>query len=136
MPSDTYEGEVEPIRGDVFLDQILGWLAFVCTLPVLGFALYRIANPRDPAEYGIEPDWAQPLRVALIVLALIGIYGIVRSKALGFKIAIALFGLRLLGAVALYPYSGGPRFSGTEMLFDLVVIGYAWLRLRSLNEQP
>jgi len=115
---------------------VLGWLALVCALPVFGFAIYRLANPRDPVEFGFEPSWAQPLRVFLILLALVGIYGVIRSSMLGFKVAIALFGVRLLGALALYPYSGGPRFSGTEILFDLVAIGYALLRLKSLDERP
>jgi hypothetical protein len=135
MPGGTYEDEVKPIPGDVFLDRVLGWLAIVCTLPVLGFAIYLLNHPPDPLKYGIQPWWTQYLRVFLIVLALIGLFGCTRSTAQGFRVAGYLFAVRLAGAIVLIPYSGGLRFSGTEILFDLVVIGYAYARLRSLERK-
>jgi hypothetical protein len=136
MPGGTYEEEVKPIRGDVFLDRILGWLAFSCALPVLGVAVYRLLD-RRPIELEFwEPAWVQPLRVLLIALAIVGIVACTRSSVRGFQIAILLFIARIAGAIALYPYSGGPRFSGTELLFDLVVIGYSFIRIKSLNEGP
>ena len=133
MPGGTCEDEVKPIPGDVFLDRVLGWLAIVCALPVLGFAVYLLYYPPDPLKYGYQPWWTQYARVLLILLAIIGLYGCTRSTASGFKLAGYLFAVRLAGAIVLYPYSGGPRFSGTEILFDLVVIGYAFIRLRSIE---
>ncbi|MBC8064056.1 MAG: hypothetical protein H7Y17_04450 [Chlorobia bacterium] len=128
MPLGTYEDHLQPVRGDELLDRVLGWLSFACALPVFGLALYRLA---DPAEG--EPTWVQPLRVALILLALIGIFACTRSSIRFFKLALILFTARLVGACVLYPWSGGPRFSGSEIAFDLVVIGYCLLRLKGLS---
>lgn len=135
MPGGSYEDEVQPVPGDVLLDRVLGWLAFVCALPVLGVAVYRLLDQRPIELSQWEPVWTQPLRVFLIALAMIGIFACTRSSIRGFQLAIWLFVARLIGAGALYPYSGGPRFAATEIVFDLVVIGYAFLRLKSLHER-
>jgi len=131
MPQATYEDEVAPIRGDILLDRVLGWLCLVCALAVLGLAVYRLFNPGDPDLYGVEPGWVQPAKVLLIVLGIIGIAGIISSRTGGFRIALVLYLIRLAALIAMYPYSGGIRFWGTELVWNLVVIGYAWLRLRS-----
>lgn len=128
MPLGTYEDHLQPVQGAELLDRVLGWLSFACALPVFGLAVYRLANPA-----AAEPSWVQPFRVVLILLALTGIFACTRSSIKGFRLALILFVARLGGAIVLYPWSGGPRFSGSEIAFDLVVIGYCLLRIRSLT---
>lgn len=124
MPAGTYEDEVRPISGDVFLDRVLGWLCLVCGLAILGVAVYRLFH----LPVG-EPTWVQPARVLLIVLGLIGIGAIITSKPKAFPFALALHVVRLVGVFALFSFSG-PRFAITEIIWNLTVIGYCWLRMR------
>jgi hypothetical protein len=125
MPAGTYEEDVQPIRGDVFLDRILGWLCLACALPIVGVAIYRLGHV--PAG---EPTWVQPAKVLIGCLGIIGIAAIITSKPAAIRFAAGLYGLRLLALVAMYPWSNGPRFWGTELVWDLTVIGYCLLRLK------
>lgn len=125
MSAGTYENDVQPIRGDVFLDRILGWLCFACALPILGVAVYRLGHV-PPGE----PSWVQPAKVVIATLGVIGIGAIITSKPAAIKLAMGIYGLRLFSLVALYPWSNGPRFWGTELIWDLTVIGYCLLRLK------
>jgi hypothetical protein len=134
MPQASFEEEVAPIRGDIFLDRILGWLCLVCALAVLGLAVYRLARPGDPDLYGVEPTWVQPVKVVLIVFGIVGLAGIISSRPGGFRLALWLHAFRLAALIAMYPYSGGIRFWSTEFVWNLVVIGYAWLRIRSTQK--
>jgi hypothetical protein len=129
MTTGTYEDELQPIQGAKFLDRVLGWFCIACGVPILGVAINRYLHPK-PALSEAMPGWVEPARVLLVVLGLVGILAITTSKPKAFKVAMALYGFRILGLLALYPWSGGPRFSGSEFLFDVVVIGYCWLRLR------
>ncbi len=127
MPAGTYEDEINPIPGDVFLDRVLGWLCLVCGLAILGVAVYRLFH----LPVG-EPTWVQPARVALIGLGLVGIGAIITSKPQAFPFALALHVVRLVGVLALFAYSG-PRFAITEIIWNLTVIGYCWLRMRGVS---
>jgi hypothetical protein len=129
MPGGTYEEDAPSIRGDVFLDRVLGWLCFACGLPVLGVALFRLSDLPEGIPFGV-----QVAKVCLIVFALAGIVAITTSRKNGFRLAILLYAIRILGGIALYPWSGGARFAGTEFLWDAVVIGYCFIRLRSFRE--
>jgi hypothetical protein len=136
MSSGTYEGEVVPIQGAKFLDRILGWLSLGCGIPILGVAIYRLTNADLSQTPSTEPSWVQMARVCLVAMGLVGIASIMTSKPMGFMIALWLHVFRLLAVFALYPWSGGPRFSGTELVWNITVIVYCWLRLKSLPSKP
>ncbi len=124
MSAGTYESQSPTIRGDVFLDRVLGWLCISCAIPILGVAIYKLSHL--PAG---EPTWVQPARVFLIALGILGIFAIITSKPKAFRFALILHVIRLVGVFALFAYSG-PRFSITEIIWNLTVIGYCWLRLK------
>ena len=130
MPSGTYETDAQPIRGDVFLDRVLGWLCLSCALPILGVAIYRLGH----IPFG-EPSWVQPVKVLLAGLGIVGIGAIITSKPAAIRLAMGIYGIRLFALVAMYPWSGGPRFWGTELLWNLTVIGYCLLRLKPNKTQ-
>lgn len=129
MIEGTYEDDVQPIRGDVFLDRILGWLCLVCALPILGVAIYRLGHTMVG-----EPSWVQPAKVVFCALGIVGIAAIITSKPGAIRFAMWLYGLRLLALIAMYPWSGGPRFWGTELIWDLTVIFYCQLRLKTKQD--
>lgn len=124
MSAGTYEEESTPIPGAIFLDRVLGWLCLSCAVPIFGVAVYRLSH--IPAH---EPSWVQGARVFLIGLGLIGICAIITSKPKAIRMSLWLHVARLVGVLALFTYSG-PRFAITEIIWDLTVIGYCWLRLR------
>jgi hypothetical protein len=92
-------------------------------LPVLGVALFRLSDLPEGIPFGVQVS-----KVCLIVFALTGIVAITTSRRNGFRLAILLYDIRILGGIALYPWSGGARFAGTEFLWDVVVIGYCFIR--------
>ena len=133
MTSGTYENELKPISGGVFLDKVLGWFTFICGLPILGVAINRYLHAKPNIAEPV-PTWLEPARIVLVVMGLIGILAIITSKRKGFQLAMALYALRVVGLLVLYPWTGGPRFAGSELLFDFVAIGYCWLRLRQPDQ--
>ncbi len=135
MAEGTFK-ELPLIPGYIFLDRILGWLSLACGIPILGVAIYRLANAESVQQYIVEPSWVQFARVCLIVMGLVGIATIMLSKPMGFLIALWLHAFRLVAVLALYPWSGGPRFSGTELVWNVTVIAYCWLRLKSEAPAP
>lgn len=126
MNSGSYEGDVAPIRGDVFLDKLFGWLVFTLALVVLGAAVARLVQPGAVV-------WLESARIFLIVLSLVGFVAATRSTASAYRLVFILFLIRVVGVLALYPWAGGPRYFGNELLFDLVVLWYARLRIKKLT---
>ena len=132
MPEGTYGDDLPAIRGDIFLDRILGWLCLVCGLPVLGFAIYQWMQP---ATESLAPSWVQPAKIVLIVLGLAGLACITTSKKGPIRVALWLHIIRTVGLFSMYPWSGGPRFLGTEFVWNVVVIWYCWMRLKTIENQ-
>lgn len=133
MNEGSYENDAITIRGDVFIDRILGWLSLLCALPVLGLSISKLMGHLPD---GVQPDatWIEPTRLALIVLAMLGIYIATRSTYLGFKIVAGIFAFRLVVSLALSPWTGSPRYLFSEVLFDIVVLAYSVLRMKRLAE--
>ncbi len=123
----SYEDEVKPVRGDLFLDKLFGWLSLVLALVVLGTAIARLFKPDDL-------QWLESVRIVLIVLGIAGCWLATLSTVKAFRTVIALYFIRTVGAFAIYPWVGGPRYFGSEILFDLVVIGYALIRIKALKK--
>ncbi len=132
MSGGTYENEVRPIKGGVFLDRTLGWLSLVCALPVLVLAVYWQMHP---ALLPVQPGWVQPVKIFLIVLALLGICAVIASRPGAIRLALWLYLIRTLALFVMYPWSGGPRFWGTELAWNLVVIWYCWMRLKTIDNE-
>src|SRR5688572_733261 len=126
MAAGTYEDDVTPIPGNILLDRVLGGLCFICSLPILGVAIWRLSHPTPG-----EPTWVQPAKVVLAVLGTVGIGAIITSRLAFIRVALWLHVVRLLALFAMYPWSGQMRFWGTELIWNLAVIGYCYLRLRS-----
>src|SRR5436190_1517247 len=127
MTEQAMEPEISSIRGDVFVDRILGWLTICCALAVLGLSIAKLLGHMPE---GIEPGpaWLEPTRAILISIGIVGLYLCTLSAANSFRIALWLYVVRLLGLVVLWKWSL-PRFSGSEFLFDIVVISYCQLRI-------
>lgn len=125
MSAGSYEDELRPIRGDVLLDKIFGWLTLTLTVVVFGTAIWRLTHG------GIV--WLESVRIFLIALAIAVCLLTTTSTEKAFRWVIYLSVIRLIGAIATYPWDGGPRYWGSEVLFDLVAIGYAKLRIRTLT---
>ncbi len=125
MNSGSYEHEVTPVRGDVFLDKLFGWLSLSLALCVLGVAVYRLFH-------GVA--WLESVRIFLILLGIAVCWLATLSTPKAFRLTIALSVVRMVGAFATYPWAGGPRYFGSEIMFDIVVIVYAMLRIKSLSK--
>ncbi|MBN9500157.1 MAG: hypothetical protein BGO01_03030 [Armatimonadetes bacterium 55-13] len=128
MSAGSYEHEITPIRGDVFLDRLFGWMTFVLAFVVLGAAVVRVTQPGNIL-------WLEATRIVMILLGMIGAWLATRSTPHSFRAVLVVFAIRLIGCLALYPWSGGPRFVGSEFLFDVVVLIYAWVRIKALSNE-
>ena len=132
MQPDTSRDGIQPIRGDILLDRLFGWLSFVCALPVFGLSFAKLTGRVTSSVP--DPAWLEPVRITMTVLALVAFVLVTRSSRPLFKVCIGLFVIRTIGLLAAWPWSGGPRFAGSELLFDLVAIWYCWLRWKALPE--
>ena len=134
MTNQASEFELPPIRGDVFVDRILGWLCIFCCLPVLGFSISKLLGHLPE---GVEPGppWLEPTRTALICLGLVGLLLATRSTAKSFRGVLWLYVFRLAAVLALGKWAL-PRYSGSEAAFDIVVIAYSLIRVKKLEQEP
>ena len=119
----TYEAK--PIRGDLFVDRLVGYTTFGLAFVVLGAAVFRLATVGHAAT--------EAVRMALILVAMIGAILISRSTRSGFTSAAAMYGLRFLVGLAYIPQMPTDRYLSMQLFFDLAMIAYCIFRRRALS---
>ena len=117
--------DAKPIRGDFFVDRLVGYTTLALSLVVLGAAVYRLATTGHAATEGV--------RVALILAAMAGALAIVRSSREAFAVATCLFALRLAAGLAYLPQLATDRYLSMQLFFDLAMIAYCVLRGKALG---
>ncbi len=117
------------IRGDVLVDRMVGWAVVVLSVLVvlLGLAIPHEGQPTSFAEAFNHYRW--------LVITVIGGAAVSRSTRTGHVIALAAFGVRLAIDTIELGIRHGDRFLSMAWTFDLVMMGFAFLRLRALNNK-
>lgn len=118
------------VRGDRFLDAVLGWFLASMAAILFGVVIYKAFVERSVAP-GVHL-----VRIALLLITMAGCLMVVKSTIIAFRICVALFGVRL--AADLFQLLAAPRdrFLAMAVVFDAVMIGYAWFRIRGLTSRP
>lgn len=118
------------VRGDRFLDRVLGWfLAFMAAI-LFGVVIYKAF-----VEKSVAPS-VHLTRIGLLLITLAGCLLVVKSTVRAFQLCATLFAIRLALDLAQYAASGNDRFLAMAAFFDAAMVGYAWIRVRGLTARP
>jgi hypothetical protein len=137
MPRQAGTFEGEPIRGDTFVDRVLGVLVVFLFGVGLATAFYRIAQASQPVPEGvykaIQPmsPGGEPLRIAMIVAGMIAGAAVAWSSAASIRVALGISALRLLVDVAIFPSMPRDRFMAMQVFFDICMVAYCDMRVRA-----
>lgn len=118
---------VDSVRGDVFLDRVLGICVFIFALVVFGHVLYNVfAKPEDGTVMHAQ-------RVIMGLMTLVGGFAVSRTTPLAFRLAALMFSLRLMLDLFDLGRFPGNRFVAMALVFDLGMLGYCIFRMRALR---
>ena len=115
------------LRGDYFVDRLLGWTEVVLALVSFGIVLSRFRAGFNEAN-GL-------LAISFLVEAVGGLL-IVPSKEPAMRAAFWIFVFRVAAGMAYMSVIHGDKLARSVLGFPFLFAIYCWVRLRALKANP
>lgn len=112
------------MSGEVFIDRLGGWTQVLLAGASLGIVLSRFSHGASTAN---------AVLAGLFALEIFGAVAITLSRLGPMRVAFAIYGFRVLSALAYMSVVHGDKLARSTLGFTLVVFAYAWMRVRALS---